>query len=142
MTTEKTTEKKAQSQKKTDGKAQAAFFAGYEDLIGLGKENLEAAVKSSQLFAKGAEAINATLFQAAREAVEENIKASKAIMGCKTPEEFFEVQNDVARANYEKLLVESRKVTDMTVKLAEESAQPIAERVTASVEILTKNRAA
>ena len=142
MTTEKTTEKKAQGQKKASAKPEQAFFTGYEELVGLGKENMEAAVKSGQLFAKGFEALNAVLFQVTREVVEENLKASKAIMGCKTPEDAFELQNDLVRANYERALTESRKITEMSVKLAEEASQPITQRVNAGVEVMTKNIAA
>lgn len=142
MTTEKKTQSQTQGQKKASTKPQEAFFTGYEEFAALGKENMEAAVKSGQLFAKGFEALNAVLFQVTREVVEENLKASKAIMGCKTPEDAFELQNDLVRANYERALTESRKITEMSVKLAEEASQPITQRVNASVEVMSKNIAA
>ena len=160
MATEKTTEKKAQASKKADATFENPFFKGFEQFqtfkgfeqfpafkgfeqfASLGKENMDAAMKASALFAKGAEVLNAQMFAVAREAIEENLKASKAAFGCKTPDEFFELQNDLARANYEKAVAETRKLTEMSVKVAEESAAPLTERVNANVEVLTKNLAA
>ena len=163
MTTEKTTEKKAQTSKKAEAKIENPFFKGfeafkdfeafkgfeqfkafdgYEDFAAAAKENMDAALKSSQLFAKGAEAINAQMLAVAREAMEENLKASKAVLACKTPEALFELQNEIARTNYEKAIAETKKLTEMSVKVAEEASAPINARVNANVEVITKNLAA
>ena len=140
MTTEKTADKK--TAKKTQAKTAEDFFAGYATLVELGKANMDAAMKSGAIFAQGMEELNSMVFAMTRTNVEESLKLSKTLMACKTPEEFFEVQNDVAKTSYEKALDEGRKISDITAKLAEKAGQPIAERVTASVEVLSKSIAA
>ena len=52
------------------------------------------------------------------------------------------MQNDLVKANYEKAMSEGRKITDMTVKLAQDASAPITKRVNVTVEKITKELAA
>ena len=142
MTTEKTTEKKTTSKKTSGAKAAESVFTGYESFVDLGKDNLDAAMQSGAIFAQGMEELNTMIFAMARANMEESLKASKVLMSCKTPEEFCECQSDLAKASYEKTLEETRKITDVSVKLAEKAGAPLAERVSASVELFNKTLAA
>lgn len=137
-------DKKTSSKKTASAQEKAAdkAFASYETFVDLGKGNLDAAMKSGAIFAKGIEELNSMFFAMARASVEDSLKLGKTLAACKTPEDFFEVQSDLAKTSYEKALEESRKITDVSVKLAEKAGEPLAERARVNVEVISKSLAA
>lgn len=123
-------------------KAGAEAFKSYEDLAAYNKDNLDAALASGAVFAKGVQEFNRAFYALARASMEDSVTAAQRIMACKNPADVFAVQSDLARAGYDKALAESRRFSDMGVKLAEEAAAPAARRVTATVEKFAKPLAA
>ena len=119
-------------------KAGSDAFKGYEDVAAFNKDNVDALVKSGAVLAKGAQDFNALWFDFAQASIEEGIAATKAILGCKTLQQVAEVQGDLVKGGYDKLVTESRKMSDMSVKVAENAAKPIAGRVNVAVEKFTK----
>ena len=113
-------------------------FKGYEDAIAYGKANVDAVMKSNAIFVKGVQDLNKVLFGLAQESIEDSVAASKKFLGCKTVHDVVETQTALATSNYTKALKESGKITDLSVKLAEEVNQPIAKRVNETVEKFTK----
>ena len=53
-----------------------------------------------------------------------------------------DAQTEMARAGYAKAIEDSRRITDMSVKLVEEAAQPLTKQVSATVEKFSKPIAA
>lgn len=123
-------------------KAGAEAFKGYEQVADFNKGNVDAFMKSSAVLAKGIQDFNALWFDLARISMEESIAASKAMLGCKTLQQVVEVQTDLARNNYDRLVSETRKMSDMSVKVAEGTIKPLAGRVNEAVEKMTKPLAA
>ncbi|MSO92974.1 MAG: phasin family protein [Rhodospirillales bacterium] len=117
-------------------------YGNYGDVVAYGKDNVEAFVKSSTILVKGVQDLNKAWLSLAQVSVEESVEATKKIFGAKNVNDAVSIQSDLARANYEKLVNETRKMSDMAVKLAEEVATPITNRVNATVEKLTKPLAA
>jgi phasin family protein len=109
-----------------------------EAAVAAGKDNMDALVKSGAMLAKGAQDFNALWFDFAQASTEDGIAATKAILGCKTLQQVAEVQGDLVKGGYDKLVTESRKMSDMSVKVAENAAKPIAGRVNVAVEKFTK----
>ena len=54
----------------------------------------------------------------------------------------FRPDNELAKANYEKLVTGGREVSELTVKLAEQVAAPISARMNIAVERISKPLAA
>ena len=123
-------------------KAGTEAFKGYEDVVSYGKANVDAVMKSNAIFLKGVQDINKVLFGLAQESIEDSVAVSKKMLACKTVQDVVEIQTAVASSNYAKALKDSGKITDMSVKLAEEAGQPIAKRVNETVEKITKPIAA
>ena len=123
-------------------KAGAEVFKGYEDVVAYGKDNVEALVKSSTVLVKGVQDLNKAWLGLAQVSVEEGVEATKKILGAKNVKDVVSIQSELARSNYEKLVNETRKMSDLAVKLAEDVATPIANRVNATVERFTKPMAA
>lgn len=117
------------------------MFAGteaYEDMMAFAKGNVEALVKSSQIFVKGATDLNNLWIGLARTSVEEGASAAKAMMGCRSVEDVLSVQSGAAKNGYGRMLTEGRKISDLSLKVANESAEPVAERVRSAVETLVR----
>jgi phasin family protein len=123
-------------------KAGTEAFKSYEDIIAFGKDNVDAVVKSNALLVKGFQDIHNVLFGIAQASLEEQVAATKKLLGCKTLKDIMEAQADLARGCYTKALDDSRKLTDLSVKLAEDASQPIAKRVNVTVDKFTKQIAA
>lgn len=128
----------------TKEQVEAAFeagseaFRGYEDFIALGKDNVDAVINSGTVLAKGLQDVNKMWLGLAQASVQDSVAATKAVIGCKSVPEALGVQMDLAKTNYTKLVVENRKMTDMSAKLAEAAIAPLAKRVTVTVEKFAK----
>lgn len=123
-------------------KAGTEAFKSYEDIVSFGKDNVDAVVKSNAILVKGFQDIHNILFGIAQAQLEEQVAATKKFLGCKTFKDVMEAQADLAKASYAKALNDGRKITDLSVKLAEEASQPITKRVNVTVEKFTKQLAA
>ena len=91
---------------------------------------------------KGVQDINKVLFSMAQKNMEETVDLAKKMLGCKSMDDVSKLQSELLKVNYSKAFDESRKISDMAVKLAEEAAAPISGRVTVAVEKATKPLAA
>jgi len=117
-------------------------YKGYEDVASYNKENVEAVMVAGSTFMSGFQEMNKAFYSLAQASMEDSVAATKKMMACKSFNDVFAIQSDLAKTNYEKALAESRKFSDMGVKLAEEAVSPIAGRVTVTVEKITKPLAA
>jgi len=123
-------------------KAGASALKAYEDLIKFQRENYEAYVASTTILAKGVETVGKVWSELAHESWENFAQATKALLGAKTLREAVDVQSDFAKASFDKLIAESTKLSEMTVKVATEAFQPIGARLNVAVERLLKPIAA
>ena len=109
-------------------------FKGYEDFAAFGKANLEAFVQANTLFAKGIESLSKEVVSLAQSSLESSTAATKAMFAAKTIKDVVELQADFAKTSFEKMVANSTKLGEMTVKLATDAAAPIGARVTAASE--------
>lgn len=123
-------------------KAGSEVFKNYEEVIAFGKENVDAMVKANAVLVKGVQDLNKEFFAIAQAVLEDNAETAKKVLGCKSVQDAVAIQSNVVKASYEKAMTESRKITDMTVKLAEDASAPITKRVNVTVEKFTKELAA
>lgn len=123
-------------------KAGADAYKGYEDFVEFSKSNVDAFVKSNEILSSGVTAINTSVYQLAQTNFEQSIALAQKIMSCKSLAEIVELQSDLAKEQYTKTVAESRKLSEQTIKLAEQASKPIADRVTVAVETLSKPLAA
>lgn len=112
-------------------KAGTAAFKGYEDILEFNRQNIDAMVRSGLIVARGVQDINKTLLTLAQEQIEETVAAGKAMIGVKSLREAVDIQTGLVKGSVDKLVAESNKISDVSVKLAEEAFAPINARVTA-----------
>lgn len=123
-------------------KVSAETFKGYEDMVSLSKDNIDAFVKSNEIVAKGVQQINETILQLVQNNVSQTVDYTQKIMTCTTIDEVIALQQEIAVANYSKSVEETRMLSDMTIKLAESASKPISDRVNVTIETLSKPIAA
>lgn len=123
-------------------KTAAEALKGYEEAVSYGQETVDAVMQSNAIFAKGVQDINTALFDLARATLEGNVAATQKIFGCKTVADAMDAQAELAQSNYAKAVEDSRKISDLSVKVAEAAGKPITEQVNAAVEKFSKPIAA
>jgi phasin family protein len=109
-----------------------------EELLAFSQGNLEAFVKATQIYATGFQDLSKHIAASSKEQIEESVAFSKSLMGVKSVKEAVDLQTTYAKASIEKAVAESNKITDATVKLAEQAAAPLAARLTLAVETFGK----
>lgn len=119
-------------------KTSKAVFKGYGDFASLGQDNLDAVVKSGDVVAKGFETLSKGMMDFARVSFEGNVEATNAILGAKTLSDLVDLQTKYTRRNLDQFLAESTKLTELTVKVANEAFAPIKARVDVAVEKMVK----
>ena len=118
-------------------KAKAAAEKGakaFEDINEFGKGNVEALVESGKIAAKGFETLGQDYADYARKQFEGTTAALKGFAAVKSPTEFFKLQADFVRGQFDSFVAESSKNTEAMLKLAGDVAKPISNRVAIAAE--------
>ena len=105
-----------------------------EDLVAFGQGNLEAFVKAGQIWAAGVQELSRTVAATAQAQLDETLATVKALAGVKSLKEAVDLQTTLARASAEKVATEASKLTDASLKLAEQTLAPLTARVNLAVE--------
>ena len=108
-----------------------------EQLTQFHQGNLEAMVKSSQIWASGLQDLTKHFASHAQTTMEETMSTFRAMTTAKSLKEAFELQSSFAKTAMEKAMSESTKLTETGLKLAEQAYAPITARVNAAVEVFT-----
>ncbi len=105
-----------------------------EQVTQFSQGNLEAVMKSSQILATGLTDMSRLMAESARTSLDETMSVFKAMTSVKSLKEAFELQTSFARTRVEKAMSESGKLTEHSLKLAEQALAPISARVNVAVE--------
>jgi len=109
-----------------------------EEFVAFSQGNVEALVKSGQIWATGVQDLSKHIAGAAQASIEDGISTFKALTSVKSLKDAFDLQANFARATLEKTLAESGKLTDASFKLTEQALAPLTARVTLAVEKFAK----
>lgn len=123
-------------------KASTAALQGYDEMASVNKDTMDAYAKAGNVVAKGMEDLGKTLFAFAQSQAEANVEAAKSLMGAKTINDVMEIQSELARSQFDAFVAESTKVSEMTMKVANEAGEPIQAQLTVVVEKMMKPAAA
>jgi phasin family protein len=105
-----------------------------EQFSDLAKANVEAIVEAGKIAANGAKALGQDVIATGREGIEQASDAVKTLAEAKSPAEFFQIQSELARASFDRLVAETSKLTERVVKLAGEAAEPLQTRASLNAE--------
>lgn len=105
-----------------------------EELSELAKANVEAIVEAGRIYAGGAKALGQDVIASGREGIEQASDAVKTLAEAKSPAEFFQIQSELARASFDRIVAETSKLTERVVKLAGEAVEPLQTRASLNAE--------
>jgi phasin family protein len=111
-----------------------------EEALAFNQGNMEALVKATQIYAAGFQDISKHIAAASKVSLEESMAFTKSLMGVKSVKEAVDLQTGFAKSSIEKAMTESNKLTDATVKLAEQAIAPLTARMTLAAETFGKTR--
>ena len=118
--------------------AQNAALKSYEDIVGFSKDAVEAWVQAGTIFSRGFQDISSTVIGIAQGVVEENVTASKQFLAAKTIRDVVDLHSSFSRAQFDRLVSEGSHLSDLSVKLVEESFAPLGQKVNAVIDKLVK----
>ena len=119
-------------------KASEAFFKSYDEATALNKESIDAVVKAGEVLTKGAETVGKAYYEVTQASAEASVEATKAMMGAKTAKEFLELQAEFARTSFDNFLSESTRLSEVSVKVANEAFEPLQKQLNTSFEKVFK----
>lgn len=105
-----------------------------EQLTELSKGHVEALVASTKVAARGVETIGQEVAEMSRKSFEEASAALRGFAEVKSPTDFFRLQGDFARGQFDTFVAESAKLSEAMIKLAGDVAQPLASRYSVTAE--------
>ncbi len=109
-----------------------------EELLAFSQGNLEAFIKATQIYTTGFQDLSKHIAASSKASLEESVAFSKSLMSVKSVKEAVELQTGFTKSSIEKAVAESNKLTDATVKLAEQAIAPITARISLAVETFGK----
>jgi phasin family protein len=113
-------------------------FKAFGNLSAFGKANIDALIKANTAFTKGVEELSKEVLALTQSSLESAAAAGKAVFAAKTVKDIIELNADFTKQSFEKLVANSTKLSEMSVKLATDTFAPISSRVTSAVEKVTK----
>jgi phasin family protein len=119
-------------------KAQDQAVKSYEDAVAVAQMNVEAFVKSGQVMSAGLQEIGQAVFALARSSMEETVKLSQQLSEAKTVRELTDLQSGLSKAQFDRLVAESSRINDLSLKLVEDAVAPITAQFNANVDRVLK----
>jgi phasin family protein len=105
-----------------------------EEMVSFGQGNLEAFTKAGQIWAAGVQELGKQVAATAQAQMDQTVATIKALTSVKSFKEAVDLQSTLARLTVEKAVAETGKLTDASLKLAEQAWAPLTARVTLAVE--------
>lgn len=118
-------------------KAKAAFeksSVAFGEAGDFAKGNVEAVLESSKIFAEGLQGMGSELVAEGRSAFETFTGDIKELAAAKSPTDFFKLQGDILRKNFDSAVAYGSKNSEAALKLFSDTMAPISGRVSVAVE--------
>jgi phasin family protein len=118
-------------------KAKAAFeksTSALGEVSDFAKGNVEAVVESGKIFAEGVQGLGSELVAEGRSAFEAMTGDIKELAAAKSPTDFFKLQSDLVRKNFDTAVANGSKNSEALLKLFSDTFAPISGRVSIAVE--------
>jgi phasin family protein len=85
--------------------------------------NMECFVQSGTVIAGAMQNISREMFEFARKRVEQNLQRVDALANCRTPQEILAAQSDLMRDNLEDMVQSTRRISEISMEMADEAAR-------------------
>lgn len=109
-----------------------------EQFVNFGQGNVEALVKSSQIFANGLQDISKLMAATAQTTIDDAMNAFRAMTSVRSLKDATDLQANLARSAVEKALTQSSQVAETSFKVAEQALAPINSRLSLAMQSFGK----
>lgn len=106
------------------------------ELVELTRANVEAIVESGRIAASGVQTLGQDAVARTREGLEQTAAQVKSLTQTQSPTEFLQLQGEIARTQFDRMVAESSRFAESMVKLAGEAFQPLSNRAALNAEKL------
>jgi phasin family protein len=128
------------------GKTEAKFKDGIEnarrateDWVQFCQGNIEALVRSGQIWASGVQDLSKQATASAQGSLEEAVSSAQKLSSVRSLKDVLEIQTTLARSLVERSVSEAGRFAEASVKLAEQAIAPITARLTLAAEKFAKS---
>jgi hypothetical protein len=108
-----------------DGRKGRPMIKNFDDVQKIGKDSMDASMKSFGVVSKSFQAIAVETADYAKKAFEEGTAAGEKLAAAKSFDKVMEVQADYLKSAYEGFVAQSTKVSQLYVELAHEFYKPL-----------------
>ncbi len=105
-----------------------------EQFADLARANVEALTEAGRIAAEGVRSIGQDVVANGRDGLEKAADAVRSLAEAKSPTEFVQLQSELARTAFDRMVAESSRLTESMVKLAGEAFQPLSNRASVNAE--------
>jgi phasin family protein len=105
-----------------------------EEMTDLARGNVEAIVASSKVAARGIETLGQEAAEFGRKSFEEASATIRTFAEVRSATDFFRIQSEFAKSQFDSMVAESSKLSEAVLKLAGEVAEPITSRYSVAAE--------
>lgn len=131
------TAKLTEAASEAQDRAKAAFEKGsalFAEAGEFSKGNVEAIVESGKILASGLQDLGKGYVTEGKSAFETMTADAKELAAIKSPADFFKLQGEIMRRNFDAVVATGSKHSEALVKLANESIAPLSTRVSVAIE--------
>lgn len=101
------------------------MMKNFEDMTGTNKEMMDAYVSYCTTWTKGCEEISKTYMATCQNLAQQWMQCCKSMITAKTMKEAMDTQGDYMRTQFDTVLAEGTKISELCVKLATEASEPV-----------------
>ena len=109
-----------------------------EEIMTFSQGNIEALTRSSQIWSTGVQDLSKQVAASAQASIDETVGMFKALTSVKSLKDAIELQSSLTKSSLEKVMAQSGRLTEASVKQTEQALAPITARVTLAVETFAK----
>ncbi len=114
-------------------KATADVLKGVEEMSQTQQQAFDALTKSGTAFTKGIEEMGRVWMGYMQSAFDANLQAGNKMLAARTVREFAEIQQETARKNFDDMVSEATKLSEIGFKTANDAIEPISVQVNESI---------
>lgn len=116
----------------------AQAFKTADEVANFGKANLDALMAAGTNFFRGWEELTRSVAGLTQSQVETSLQAATALLGAKSLSELGELHKSYAKATFDNAVSEASRFSELAIRIATETAEPLNAQVTAAVERFSK----
>ena len=115
-----------------------AYAKGVGDAIEFNRQAFEAFIASASLATKGYRELSENLIELTRSQLADCSECAKAVLASKSPKEAVDIQADFAKGAYEKSVSAGAKISEISLRTANEMLAPLGQRMNEGLDRIWK----